>query len=185
MPTAWDETRVLGGDPSDHAVVARRSGDRWFVGAVAAGDPRTLRAPLGFLGGGQWLVEVVRDGVGRGDVRRDARIVRSSAALEVAVRRDGGFAAVICPYLPGMLTCERPVVPVPATTLAGTPSGVVDAAKGWTVTGAPVGRRALRPGETLTGRWTVRVGDGSPVGPVDVPVFAEFRAPGHARVHVE
>lgn len=212
VPTVWDETRVLGGDPSDHAVVARRSGDRWFVGAVAAGDPRTLRASLGFLGGGQWLVEVVRDGEGRGDVRRDARIARSSAALEVAVPRNGGFAAVICPYLPGMLTCDRPVVPVPATTLAVTPSEVVDAVKGstfevtgtftaeaaiedvvltaaapegWTVTGAPVERRALRPGEALTGRWTVRVGDDSPVGAVDVPVFAEFRAPGHARVHVE
>ncbi|ROP35161.1 glycoside hydrolase family 97 catalytic domain-containing protein [Saccharothrix texasensis] len=212
VPTAWDETRVLGGDPSDHAVVARRSGDRWFVGAVAAGDPRTLRAPLGFLGGGQWLVEVVRDGEGRGDVRRDARIARSSAALEVAVPRDGGFAAVICPYRPGTLTCDRPVMPVPATTLAVAPSGVVDAAKGstfevtgsftaeaaiedvvltaaapegWTVTGAPVTRRALRPGEALTGRWTVRVGEDSPVGAVDVPVSAEFRAPGHARVHVE
>ncbi|MEU4769813.1 glycoside hydrolase family 97 catalytic domain-containing protein [Actinosynnema sp. NPDC023794] len=212
VPTVWDETRVLGGDPSDHAVVARRSGDRWFVGAVAAGDPRALRASLGFLGGGQWLVEVVRDGEGRGDVRRDARIARSSAALEVAVPRNGGFAAVICPYLPGMLTCDRPVVPVPATTLAVTPPEVVDAVsgstfevtgsftaeaaiedvvltaaapEGWTVTGAPVERRALRPGEALTGRWTVRVGDDSPVGAVDVPVFAEFRAPGHPRVHVE
>ncbi|MFJ6673804.1 glycoside hydrolase family 97 catalytic domain-containing protein [Actinosynnema sp. NPDC091369] len=212
VPTVWDETRVLGGDPSEHAVVARRSGDRWFVGAVSAGDARTLRASLAFLGGGQWLVEVVRDGVERGDVRRDGRIARSSATLEVPVPRNGGFAAVICPYLPGVLTCDRPVVPVPATTLTVTPSGVVDAApgsefevtgsftaradvedvvltaaapEGWTITGAPVERRSLRAGEAITGRWTARVGGDSPVGAVDVPVFAEFRAPGHDRVHVE
>ncbi|ONI84668.1 alpha-glucosidase [Saccharothrix sp. ALI-22-I] len=212
VPTVWDETRLVDGAPSDHAVVARRSGDRWFVGAVAAGDPRTLRAPLGFLGGGRWLVEVVRDGEGRVDVRRDSRIMRSSDALEVAVPRNGGFAAVICPYRPGLLTCDRPIVPVPATTLTVTPTDLVDAAKGsafevtgsftpsatvdnvvltaaapagWTVTGAPVERRTLRAGETINGRWTVRVGDDSPVGTVDVPVFAEFRTPGHPRVHVE
>ncbi|WP_158846006.1 glycoside hydrolase family 97 catalytic domain-containing protein [Saccharothrix deserti] len=212
VPTVWDETRLLDGAPSDHAVVARRSGNRWFVGAVAAGDPRTLRASLGFLGAGRWLVEVVRDGEGRSDVRRESRIVRSSAALEVEVPRNGGFAAVICPYLPGLLTCDRPVVPVPTTTLTVTPADPVDAAKGstfevtgsftadttvedvvltaaapvgWTVTGAAVERRTLRAGETVNGRWTVRVGDDSPVGTVDVPVFAEFRAPGHPRVHVE
>ncbi|WP_033440487.1 glycoside hydrolase family 97 catalytic domain-containing protein [Saccharothrix sp. NRRL B-16314] len=214
VPTVWDETRLLAGDPADHAVVARRSGDRWFVGAIAAGDPRTLRASLGFLDGGRWLVEVVRDGVDRADVRRDSRIARSSEALEVAVPRNGGFAAVICPYLPGMLTCDQPIVPAPATTTTVTPPDVVDAPKGstfeiggtftldadttiedvvltaaapagWTVTGAAVERRTMGTGETITGRWTVRVGDDSPVGAVDVPVFAEFRAPGHDRVHVE
>lgn len=34
MPTVWDDTKVLSGYPGEHAVVARKSGDTWFVGAL-------------------------------------------------------------------------------------------------------------------------------------------------------
>src|SRR3954469_25446207 len=34
VPTAWDETRVLSGEPGQTLVVARRSGDVWYVGGI-------------------------------------------------------------------------------------------------------------------------------------------------------
>ncbi|MFI6094720.1 glycoside hydrolase family 97 catalytic domain-containing protein [Lentzea sp. NPDC051213] len=208
VPTTWDETRLLSGDPDAHAVVARRSGDRWFLGAIATGQARTIQVPLSFLGTGQWLVETVRDDLSqaRADVKRDAQTLSTSQTLSVAVPRDGGFAAIICRP---RTTCDQPIPKVPATTLNVTPAGL-DAAKGtsfevsgtfsssadvsdvvltvappagWTVTGAPVRRTTLRAGETITGRWQVRVSSTSPAGVVDVPVFAEFRA--HQVVHVE
>ncbi|KOV80842.1 glycoside hydrolase family 97 catalytic domain-containing protein [Nocardia sp. NRRL S-836] len=206
VPTTWDETRLVSGDPDTHAVVARRNGTRWFLGAISA-DARTVDVPLGFLGGGQWLVETVRDPAERGDVTRDRQVLPTARTLSVAVGRNGGFAAVACPYRPGLQTCDQAVPQVPATTLSITPTEVdvaqgtsfsvsgtftstadvsdvvltVAPPAGWTVTGAPVTRATLRAGESITGRWDVRAG--GPVGFTDVPVYAEFRA--HQTVHVE
>lgn len=205
LPTVWDETRLLDGDPDTHAVVARRNGDRWFVGGIAA-DQRTFKAQLGFLGAGQWLVETVRDPADRSDVVRDRQVLRGNDTLDVPVRRNGGFAAIICRNRPGLQTCDRPIRQVPKTTLTVTPTGPVDtpsgstfeiagtftnadkeirdvalkavAPEGWTVSGPTVQRRKLAPGESISGKWQLRVG--GPTGLVDVPVVATF-----GDVHVE
>ncbi len=44
-----DETRVLSGRIGEYAVLARRKGDEWFLGALTDSRPRTLRVPLDFL----------------------------------------------------------------------------------------------------------------------------------------
>src|SRR5256714_9886934 len=52
VPTAWDDTRLLAGRPGESAVLARRDGDRWFVGAgFAGGTARTVDVPLGIRAG--------------------------------------------------------------------------------------------------------------------------------------
>ena len=38
VPTTWDETRYIAGTPSKDAVIARRCGSTWYVGAVNAVD---------------------------------------------------------------------------------------------------------------------------------------------------
>ncbi|WP_431931403.1 glycoside hydrolase family 97 catalytic domain-containing protein [Nonomuraea jabiensis] len=103
VPTVWDETRLLSGRPADHTVLARRSGDRWFVGAGVSGAARTLQVPLSFLPG-RWLVEVTRDGAD--GLVREARVVRGGT-LAVEVRAEGGFAAIACRWRPGLTTCAR------------------------------------------------------------------------------
>lgn len=103
VPTTWDDTRLLAGAPSDSVVLARRSGDRWFVGASTAGAARTLDVPLEFLPG-RWLVEVIGDGPA-GLVRE--RHVVTHDTLRVPVAADGGFAAVACRWRPGLQTCDR------------------------------------------------------------------------------
>ncbi len=48
IPADWDETRLLAGRPDHYAIVARRSGTRWFVGGIfAAPEPVTVRLPAG------------------------------------------------------------------------------------------------------------------------------------------
>ncbi|MFD9702900.1 glycoside hydrolase family 97 catalytic domain-containing protein [Lentzea sp. NPDC059081] len=199
LPTVWDETRLLDGDPDSHAVVARRSGDRWFIGGIATRE-RTLRAPLSFLGSGQWLVETVRDPATRADVVRDRQVLRSTDTLAVPARANGGFAAVICRYSTGLQTCDQPIRQVPRTTLTVTPTTTTDtppgsrlqvagtftngdreirdvsltavAPEGWTVSGPAVTRTALAPGESVSGSWQLTAG--TEIGPVDVPVVATF-----------
>lgn len=50
VPVQWDDTRFVDGYPGRYAALARRSGDRWLVAAVNAGDkPVTLRPDLSFI----------------------------------------------------------------------------------------------------------------------------------------
>ena len=38
LPAVWDETRFVSGYPGEYAVLARRSGDRWFVAGINGTD---------------------------------------------------------------------------------------------------------------------------------------------------
>ncbi|MEV0846952.1 glycoside hydrolase family 97 catalytic domain-containing protein [Streptomyces sp. NPDC049954] len=106
LPTAWDETRLLGGEPGREAYLARRDGGRWYLGGISALAAKTYSRPLDFLGGGQWLLETVRDrSGGSGGLVRETRVVTNADTLSVALERNGGFASVACPYTSGLTTC--------------------------------------------------------------------------------
>ncbi|BCJ55535.1 hypothetical protein Asp14428_70100 [Actinoplanes sp. NBRC 14428] len=203
LPTVWDETRLLTGAPGRETVVARRHDDRWYVGGISAVAAHTVAAPLGFLGGGRYLAETLRDG-DHGLVR-ESRIVRRGDTLEVPEPANGGFVTVLCAYT-GAATCDRPVRRVPATTLTLDPSttdvhpggsvtveaaftlpaggpitGVKLAARapqGWTVRGPAVADSGMRGGDTLRGTWTFTAGAGVPTGATELPVAAEFTFAG-------
>lgn len=50
MPAAWDETWFVDGYPGHYVVIARRSGDTWYLGGVnGASSPREVQVPLDFL----------------------------------------------------------------------------------------------------------------------------------------
>ena len=50
LPVAWDETRYVSGYPGESAVLARRSGDTWYVAGINGSDEsQTLKVPLDFL----------------------------------------------------------------------------------------------------------------------------------------
>ncbi|MEU1123378.1 glycoside hydrolase family 97 catalytic domain-containing protein [Streptomyces sp. NPDC005899] len=103
LPTAWDESRLLAGAPGQETYMARRAGGRWFVGGISAVAAKTFQSPLSFLGGGQWLMETVRDGPG--PLVRETRVVTAADNLSVPMPRNGGFASALCPYTAGMTTC--------------------------------------------------------------------------------
>jgi alpha-glucosidase len=52
LPVTWDETRVLAGAIGEYAVVARRKGTRWYLGAITNERPRTVELRLGMLAAG-------------------------------------------------------------------------------------------------------------------------------------
>ncbi|MGA7438827.1 MAG: glycoside hydrolase family 97 catalytic domain-containing protein [Luteibacter sp.] len=109
IPTTWDETKLISGTPGEDAIFARRNGDRWFIGAIAAGPARQLSVPLASLGVGPWHADIVRDGRGRGDVTRSAQNVTADGALTLDVPANGGFAAILCPVAKGQFAngCYR------------------------------------------------------------------------------
>ncbi|GHE50692.1 glycoside hydrolase family 97 protein [Streptomyces capitiformicae] len=104
IPAAWDDTRLLTGRPGQEAVLARRDGDRWFLGGVYAGAARTAEVPLS-IGPGRWLVETIRDGAD--GLVQDRQVLRGGDTFTVDVVTNGGFAAIACPWKPGVTTCYR------------------------------------------------------------------------------
>lgn len=62
VPVVWDETRVLDDAIGQHVAIARRSGDEWFVGVIAADDPCRLRIDTDFLEQGRkYLLKAYTD----------------------------------------------------------------------------------------------------------------------------
>ncbi|MFH8897767.1 glycoside hydrolase family 97 catalytic domain-containing protein [Streptomyces coeruleorubidus] len=104
VPAAWDDTRLLAGRPGGEAVLARRSGDRWFLGGVYAGSARKAEVPL-TIGSGRWLVETIQDGAD--GLVRDRQVLRGGDTFAVDVVANGGFAGIACPWRPGVTTCHR------------------------------------------------------------------------------
>ncbi|AEL25615.1 glycoside hydrolase family 97 protein [Cyclobacterium marinum] len=49
MPTVWDDTKVLSGYPGEYAVVATRSEDTWFIGALNGLQERDSEVSFDFL----------------------------------------------------------------------------------------------------------------------------------------
>ncbi|MEU9184924.1 glycoside hydrolase family 97 catalytic domain-containing protein [Streptomyces sp. NPDC048484] len=105
LPTGWEDTRLLTGDPGRSAVMARRASDgRWFIGGTFAGAAQSVDVPMR-LGAGRWLVETVTDGPS--GLVREPHVVRGGDSLTVPVVADGGFAALACRWHPGRTSCDR------------------------------------------------------------------------------
>jgi len=101
VPTVWDDTKVIHGEIGQYAVIARRSGESWFIGCMNAEAPRTLDVPLDFLDAGRsYVAHIYSDDPAvatRTHVRIDRRIVDSSSVLKVELGSQGGRAVRIHP----------------------------------------------------------------------------------------
>jgi alpha-glucosidase len=99
VPTAWDETRFLAGEPGRDIVLARRSGKTWYVGAMTASDDaegrEVKRVPLRFLPPGQYHATIWEDGDTPNDVRRREYDVTASDGLVLHLSSAGGAAVVL------------------------------------------------------------------------------------------
>ena len=91
VPTTWDETVGVDGRIGEWAVVARRKGAEWWIGAMTDWTGRTVEVPLGFGGGGGWQATIWADGPNAGRVGTDYR--RASQAVEDG----GGLRLVLAP----------------------------------------------------------------------------------------
>lgn len=99
VPSVWDETKVLEAKVSDYIAVARRSGDKWFVGALTDWDPREMELKLDFLGEGTYTMKVWKDGLNAdkhaADFAQETLEVTAGSTVKVKMAPGGGWAAII------------------------------------------------------------------------------------------
>ncbi|PYV08029.1 MAG: hypothetical protein DMG23_14610 [Acidobacteria bacterium] len=101
VPTVWDETKVLNGEPGKYVTIARRTDQNWFLGAMTNWDARDMEIPLGFLGPGEYDAEIFADGPDA-DKRATSLSVnkkrlKAGESLPVHLASGGGVAIVFTP----------------------------------------------------------------------------------------
>ncbi|WP_159886879.1 glycoside hydrolase family 97 protein [Paenibacillus puerhi] len=102
LPTVWSETKVLDGEIGEFAVIARRRGDEWFVGAITNEERRELAIRLDFLDAGlDYEARIYSDdspaAASRTGVAVSIQEVYADSELRVAMLPSGGQAMWIRP----------------------------------------------------------------------------------------
>ena len=99
VPSVWDETVPVYAKIGESLCLARRSGDRWFIGCMSGVDEASVQdLKFDFLGEGEWEMLYYKDGVNAGknakDYVKDRCIVDSGSTMTVEIARNGGFVAI-------------------------------------------------------------------------------------------
>lgn len=101
VPVVWDDTKVVDDSMGEHVVIARRSGEEWFAGAISGSNACRIEVPTDFLEPGKdYVLRVYTDDdtVDTPTRVRVARyIVRGGDVLSFDLKADGGAAMHFLP----------------------------------------------------------------------------------------
>lgn len=92
MPSKWNESTIVESKINDYATIARRSGDKWFVGSVTGVD-RTSEAALSFLDDGTYNMYLFVDGENGLEMKQSKVTKKDKIAIDLKIKE--GFAAII------------------------------------------------------------------------------------------
>lgn len=98
IPTVWDETVVLEGEVGKSIVMARRSGQKWYLAAMNGDDAAQLPVSLSFLGKGNWQLRSFADKPDGSDyqaVIESREIVTAQSHPMLSLAPAGGFAGIL------------------------------------------------------------------------------------------
>ncbi len=96
LPTSWDETRILESSIGEFAVVARKSGNDWFLGALTASQPKELQLKTDFLDDNKNYIATIcsydPDISSPTNVKTEDREVTSASILNFKIQDNSGLA---------------------------------------------------------------------------------------------
>ena len=101
VPTTWDETRFVTGEPGEYIVLARRHGRDWYLGGITNWTERQIDVPLRFLPPGVFSAKVFADG-SMDESKPNAVTIADAKVdhdgkLPCRLAAGGGFVAVLEP----------------------------------------------------------------------------------------
>jgi alpha-glucosidase len=98
IPTVWDETVVISGEIGKSIVMARRSGNTWYLVALNGDDATQVKTPLSFLGKGKWELQNFADKADGSDyqaVVESKENVTAKSLISLSLAPAGGYAGII------------------------------------------------------------------------------------------
>jgi len=101
VPVVWDDLKVLDAKVGDYLLLARKSGNKWFVGALTDWTRREMELDLSFLPAGEYTMDIFRDGINAAKNAQDYKHVktdvRSGEKMKITLEPGGGWVAEISP----------------------------------------------------------------------------------------
>ena len=97
IPTVWDETIALDGEVGEYVIIARRSGDRWYVGGITNWEDREIEIDLSSLNLKHNQATEFRDGVNANKIAEDYSkniITIDNNTYMVKMSKGGGFVLI-------------------------------------------------------------------------------------------
>ncbi len=98
VPTVWDETIALDGKLGEYAVIARRKGDTWYIGAITNWEERTVEIDLNKIGVSTNKCRAYTDGINANRNAKDFRITDKEIKdnrLEIEMKSGGGAVIIV------------------------------------------------------------------------------------------
>ena len=99
VPATWDDIKFISGYPGDFVAIAKRSGDKWFLGVMNNSVAKTVELSLSFLQAGNYEAETWADTKNSDkdpkELKKADLTLKSGGTLKVAMAKNGGFVAVI------------------------------------------------------------------------------------------
>ena len=94
LPSAWDDTRLLAGYPGQSAVIARRSGDTWYIAGInGTNEEITIEPDYSRIGNSVVLKTLITD---RGsEPGKGFNIQNNVQAGKIVLPARGGFVAIV------------------------------------------------------------------------------------------
>ncbi|MEO8111595.1 MAG: glycoside hydrolase family 97 C-terminal domain-containing protein, partial [Ginsengibacter sp.] len=101
LPTTWDDTKVIEGDMEDFATIARKKGNKWFIGSLNGTTARKVNWNFDFLDKDKkYTATIYTDDAEMNTpthVKITTRIIDYRSKLEFAVNERNGIVVYIQP----------------------------------------------------------------------------------------
>jgi alpha-glucosidase len=97
IPTVWDETIAIDGKLGEYVIIARRSGDRWYVGGITNWEEREIEIDLSPLNLKHDQAVEFRDGMNANKIAEDyvkSNVTVTNNTYEVKMSKGGGFVLI-------------------------------------------------------------------------------------------
>ncbi len=98
VPCTWDSTMALQASAGEYLVVARRKGEKWFIGGMTNYVQRDLHISTSFLEPGRdYDLVMIQDGINADVQAMDYKLIRKKVKqgemIDVHMASEGGYAA--------------------------------------------------------------------------------------------
>jgi alpha-glucosidase len=99
VPTVWDTTLVLSAKIGEQVALARKKGNKWYLGAMTNWDPRNIEIDFSFLEKGEYNIRIWQDGTNAhrhaSDFNKRTEKISNGSKMTIKLAPGGGWAAIV------------------------------------------------------------------------------------------
>lgn len=97
VPVIWDESIPIAGKIGEIAVIARKNGEKWYVGGMAANEVQKVNFAFDFLSDGLYTMTFIADGENSSSLIKETYSISRINTFTYDIKSTGGFVMIIEP----------------------------------------------------------------------------------------